>query len=1109
MEKPTPNEESLGREATLFDDLEGDTLLDEDNATQKAAEAMRQAGHHYNAANIKVLEGLEAVRKRPAMYIGTTGPRGLHHCVFEVVDNSIDEALAGYCDSISVLIHKDGSCSVTDNGRGIPVDMHAEMKKPAVEVVMTTLHAGGKFDRDTYKVSGGLHGVGVSVVNALAEWLEVEVSVGGKVYHQRYQHGKTATQLKEIGKRKNSGTTVTFKPDAEIFTEGTDFSFDVLSQRLRELAFLNKGVSINITDERDGKKHEFQYKGGIVQFVKHLNDNKEPLHPKPIYHEGSKDTAEVEFALQYNDSYMETVFSYVNNINTVEGGSHLVGFRSALTRTLINYAEREGFTKNMKSAVTGDDVREGLTAVISVKLAEPQFEGQTKTKLGNSDVKGLVESIVGEGLRDFFEENPSVARKIIDKIVSAARAREAARKARELARRKSVLDGGGLPGKLADCSSNVPEQCELYIVEGDSAGGCFSGETKVALADGRALSFLDLVVEQEAGRQNFCYTIRRDGKIGLERILNVRRTKRSAEVVRLTLDNGDAIVCTPDHRFMLRDGSYKAAAELTPEDPVMPLRRKLSDMREPGITIEGYELAWDPGSDNWLFTHKLADWHNRWQGVYSESDGNHCHHVDFDKRNNNPTNIQRLAKEEHLEVHRRHIGVTLHRAEAVAKCRSIQKSDEFRARMSARMKQPETRELLSRQARQQWQDESYKAFMTESWRRFYEGNEEYRREMLSRLGAAQRRFWSSEENRRAQADRTRSYFEAHSERREALSQASKEQWRDPALLEWRRRATSSQWTAEFRERRRAALERTYYQKTMAALKQIEIQRGSVDLHAYQAHRAATRDKSLLRFDRFCQRYFGGEQARVVEAVVNYNHRVVKTERLSERVDVYDLEVPGTHNFALESGVFVHNSAKQGRDRRYQAILPIKGKIINVEKARLDKILGNEEIRTVITALGTSVDAEFDISRLRYHKIIIMTDADVDGAHIRTLLLTFLFRRFQHLVEAGHVYIAQPPLFLVKKGKEEIYCYSEVERDAASERLGKTKVAIQRYKGLGEMNPDQLWKTTMDPETRTLLKVNLDDLVEADTMFSILMGEQVEPRRKFIEENALYVRNLDV
>ncbi|HVP39142.1 MAG TPA: DNA topoisomerase (ATP-hydrolyzing) subunit B [Candidatus Saccharimonadales bacterium] len=1109
MKVPAASAKGAGPEPTLFGDLEGEPRLEDQSKSNPGADAAQPSGHHYNAANIKVLEGLDAVRKRPAMYIGTTGPRGLHHCVFEVVDNSIDEALAGYCDAISVAIRKDGSVSVTDNGRGIPVDLHAEMKKPALEVVMTTLHAGGKFDRDSYKVSGGLHGVGVSVVNALAEWLEVEVAVGGKVYHQRYERGRTVTPLKETGKRKHPGTTVTFRPDPEIFTEGTDFSFDVLSQRLRELAFLNKGINIDITDERTGKKHEFQYKGGIVQFVKHLNENKEPLHPKPIYHQGVKDTTEVEFALQYNDSYMETVFSYVNNISTIEGGTHLVGFRSALTRTLANYAEREGFLKNLKAAVTGDDVREGLTAVISVKIAEPQFEGQTKTKLGNSEVKGLVESIVGEGLRDFFEENPAVARKIIEKIISAARAREAARKARELARRKSVLDGGGLPGKLADCSSNVPEQCELYIVEGDSAGGCFSGDTKVALADGRALSFIELIAEQEAGRQNFCYTIRRDGKIGLERILNVRKTKRNAEVVRLKLDTGETIVCTPGHRFMLRDGSYKAAAEMTPADSVMPLRRKLSDIREPGITIDGYEMAWDPRSDSWLFTHKLSDWHNRWQGVYSEDDGDHCHHVDFDKRNNNPTNIRRLTKEEHLELHRQHAGATLHRPDTVEKCRGIRKSDEFRARMSQRMKQPETRVVLSRQAREQWQDEDYKAFMGECWRKFYEGSEGYRRENRSRLDGAQRRYWASEEHRRAQAGRVRSHFEAHPERRGALRMASTAQWQDPALREWRRRTTSSQWTPEFRARRRAALEGTYYRKTIAALKQIEINRGFVDLDAYQAHRAATRDKSLLRFDRFCQRYFSGEQARALMAVGNYNHRVVQVERLSERMDVYDLEVPGTHNFALQSGVFVHNSAKQGRDRRFQAILPIKGKIINVEKARIDKILSNEEIRTVITALGTGVDDEFDLGKLRYHKIIIMTDADVDGAHIRTLLLTFLFRRFPHLVEEGHVYIAQPPLFLVRKGREEIYCYNEPERDAASERLGKKNVAIQRYKGLGEMNPDQLWKTTMDPETRTLLKVNLEDAVEADSIFSILMGELVEPRRKFIEENALSVRNLDV
>ncbi len=632
-------------------------------------------GHHYDATSITVLEGLEAVRKRPAMYIGDIGVRGLHHLIWEVVDNAVDEALAGHCDEIWLTIETDGSLTVRDNGRGIPVDMHATMKKPALEVVMTTLHAGGKFDNASYKVSGGLHGVGVSCVNALSEWCRVEVLREGKLYSQEYHRGTpTAPMATKPAEKKDkgSGTTVRFKPDGTIF-ETVDFHWDTVASRLRELAYLNSGLTMHLLDARNDKQMDYFAKGGITEFVKFLNTNKEVLH-KPVVFARERDNVAVEISLQYNDTYAETLLSFVNNINTIEGGTHVGGFRSALTRTLVNYAKSEGLMKSLKADIGGEDVREGLVAVISVKMQNPQFEGQTKTKLGNSEIKGAVETVVGEGLREYFEENPSVARKIVDKMISAARAREAARKARDLARRKTILDGGSLPGKLADCSFDDPKDCEIYIVEGDSAGG---------------------------------------------------------------------------------------------------------------------------------------------------------------------------------------------------------------------------------------------------------------------------------------------------------------------------------------------------------------------------------------------------------------------------------------------------SAKQGRDRRFQAILPIRGKILNVEKARIDKILANEEIRSIITALGAGVKDEFDISKLRYHKIILMADADVDGAHIRTLLLTFLFRELRPLVDHGHIYIAQPPLFLVKAGKDEIYCFDDKEREEAIARIGKKNVLVQRYKGLGEMNPDQLWKTTMNPETRTLVRVNSEDAVEADRIFTILMGEQVEPRRQFIEENALAVKNLDI
>jgi len=631
----------------------------------------------YTAQGIQVLKGLEAVRKRPAMFIGGTGPDGLHHLVYEVVDNSVDEALAGFCDHVQVFLHTDGSVTVIDNGRGIPVDMHAEQKRPAVEVVMTMLHAGGKFDKKSYKVSGGLHGVGVSVVNALSEWLEVEVRRDGHLWRQRYARGVPTTPVHKAGETTETGTRVTFLADLDIF-ESRDYSFDTLSQRLRELAFLNTGVRIYIEDERaKNRKHEFKYQGGITEFVKHLNSNKVPLHPEPIYIQAERDLVQCEIAMQYNDSYTENIFAFANNINTTEGGTHLVGFKAALTRVINNYAQKNGLLKSDKMQIAGEDVREGLAAVISVKLPEPQFEGQTKTKLGNSEVKGLVESIVSAGLGEFLEENPPIARRVVDKTLAAARSREAARKARELTRRKSALESTSLPGKLADCQSRDPGECEIFLVEGDSAGG---------------------------------------------------------------------------------------------------------------------------------------------------------------------------------------------------------------------------------------------------------------------------------------------------------------------------------------------------------------------------------------------------------------------------------------------------SAKMGRDRVFQAILPLRGKILNVEKARLDKMLSNEEIRNIITALGTGIGQdEFDTAKLRYDKVVILSDADVDGAHIRTLILTFFYRHMKDLVEKGHLYIAQPPLYSLKKGGHMRYAYSDAERDKVLAEMGQGAkgVYVQRYKGLGEMNPEQLWETTLNPANRTILRVRLEDAVEAENIFTILMGEEVEPRRRFIEENAHEVMNLDI
>ncbi|KAF3886254.1 MULTISPECIES: DNA topoisomerase (ATP-hydrolyzing) subunit B [Nostocales] len=1076
----------------------------------------------YSAAQIQVLEGLEPVRKRPGMYIGTTGPRGLHHLVYEVVDNSIDEALAGYCTHVEVDLNADGSVTVVDNGRGIPTDIHPQTGKSALETVLTVLHAGGKFGSGGYKVSGGLHGVGVSVVNALSEWVEVTVWRDKKVHNQRYERGVPVTDLvAKSYKESRTGTAVSFKPDSQIFTTTTEFDYTTLASRLRELAYLNAGVKITFTDNRlellksdQPKVETYEYKGGIREYIAYMNSDKQPLHEEIVYVQGERNNVQVEVALQWcTDAYTDNVLGFANNIRTVDGGTHLEGLKTVLTRTLNAIARKRNKIKENEPNLSGEHVREGLTGVISVKVPDPEFEGQTKTKLGNTEVRGIVDSLVGEALNEYLEFRPSIADSILDKAIQAFKAAEAARHARELVRRKSVLESSPLPGKLADCSTRDPKESEIFIVEGDSAGGCFDGDTLVALADGRSLSFKEIVAEQAMGKEHFCYTIRNDGTVGVERIVNPRMTKANAKVIKVTLDNGETIVCTPDHRFMLRDGSYKPAALLTPHDSLMPLYRQLSDTRQPGITINGYEMVWNPRSDSWLFTHVLADWYNRSLGIYRLTDGDHCHHIDFNKRNNNPTNLQRLPAAQHLALHRAHVGQTLHRQDAIAKSRKTRQSKEFRAKMSQRMQQGQTRQMLSQQARVQWQDQAYKAYMVSKWREHYNTNDTYRQQNTERLNKAQQDYWSDEANCISQAEGVRNYYANHPQARTVNSQLAKQQWQDENLLNWRREKTQEQWTPEFRAKRKAALEQTYYCKTLAALKQIEVEQGKLDLDVYQSYRLQTKDKSLLRFDSFCNRYFHGNQALATEAVTNYNHRVVSIESLEERVDVYDIEVPHTHNFALASGVFVHNSAKQGRDRRFQAILPLRGKILNIEKTDDAKIYKNTEIQSLITALGLGVKGEeFDASQLRYHRVVVMTDADVDGAHIRTLLLTFFYRYQRALIEQGYVYIACPPLYKVERGKNHRYLYSDRElQEHIASFPENANYTIQRFKGLGEMMPQQLWDTTMDPAQRTLKQVEIEDAAEADRIFTILMGDRVAPRREFIETygSKLNLMDLDI
>ncbi|MDP2942955.1 MAG: toprim domain-containing protein, partial [Candidatus Omnitrophota bacterium] len=978
---------------------------------------------------------------------------------------------------------------------------------------------------------------------------------------------------------------------------------------------------------------------------------------------------------------------------TIEGGTHLSGFKSALTRVINQYCKNKGLFKNEEMTLSGDDVREGLTAVVSVRLPEPQFEGQTKTKLGNSEVEGLVASIVNESLSSYFEENPSIANKIADKCFLASRAREAARKARELTRRKGALEGVGLPGKLADCSERDPALCEVYLVEGDSAGGCFTADTKIALSDGRNLTFEELMREWREGKTNYCYTIKNDGQVGIEKIMNPRLTRKNTKVIKVILDNNEIIVCTPDHKFMLRDGSYIEARDLKPQMSLMPLRREKSQLGG-RITIKGYEMILNPVSHKWVFTHMLADRYNIERGIYKEADGPHKHHIDFNKLNNKPDNLARMSREQHLELHRQQAKLTLHREDVIAKCNGIKRSPEYRRKISCVMKE-KLRDVLSARAKKQWENPAYGKFMADKFLEFYNSNSEYRNKNNALLDRAQKNYWSKQENRVKQAVRVKKYFIDNPEAKRHLSEKAKREWQDAALVEWRRRKTREQWTVEFRKKRKIAYDRVYMNSSLEFARGVYDKYGDITFYEQERRGQSKFNKNVVTLDTLMSRFFNGDKEVLFEAVKNYNHKIKSIEELTGRRDVYDVEVPDTHNFALACGIFVHNSAKQGRDRRFQAILPLKGKIINVEKARLDKVLANDEIRTIISALGCGVGEEFDVAKIRYNKVIIMCDADVDGSHIRTLLLTFFHKQMGALLEKGHIFIAQPPLYKIKRGKREEYIqtegqmnsillelgseglklvrikdkhdytdaqlkgilnvlveledltsgldkkgvnvskylisihqktkklpiymvkvegkdqfvynddelakfvedeekkssaevelkenskgsgrdtslgkginlleiyeaeeieklikelekfglsaedYEPVDPDVSSvakgkekakapfklegeeetlefkslrdileyiRNLGKKGMSIQRYKGLGEMNPQQLWDTTMDPDKRTLLKVTMEDAVEADEMFTILMGDAVEPRREFIEKHAPEVRFLDI
>ncbi|MGA3292132.1 MAG: ATP-binding protein [Candidatus Microgenomates bacterium] len=1081
-------------------------------------------GSEYTAEQIQVLEGLEPVRKRPGMYIGSTDARGLHECLREIVDNSVDESFAGVCDTVWISLNKDGSATVRDNGRGIPVEKQKKTGISALELTMTKLHAGGKFGGGAYKVSGGLHGVGASVVNALSSYFRVVVLRDNKAYYQEYHKGKPVKKVSEINQEQlnkwfpeswgikvsanQTGTITTFVPDKEIFGD-LKLENNKAKNLLRDRAYLVAGLTFHFIDENDGDEATFYFEGGIKSLVAHSNRGKNVL-TDVVYISKDNGVISCEAALQYSDSFNENVKGFVNGIYTTDGGTHVTGFRIALTRSITDYYKRmQNGNGKEETTFTGDDMKEGLTAIVYIKMPSEalQFESQTKAKLNNPEIQGFVATVVKEGLDTYFEEHPADARKIVEKVMLSARARLAARAAKDAVLRKGALEGAALPGKLADCQSSDPEVSELYLVEGDSAGGCFSGNTKIALADGRNITFKELVKEDCQNKKNYCYSIRKDGNIGISLIKNPRITKKNTSVIKIVLDNNEEITCTPNHLFMLRDGSYKKAVNLKSTDSLMPLRRQFSKIGR-RITIEGYEMVFDTKDMRWIFTHMLSDKYNLENSVYDELKWPYRHHIDFNKLNNNPDNITRLTKEEHLKLHSSKIKQNLLRPDVLEKLVKLRKTPEFREKMRKVMLMPKTRKLLSERAKKQWLDANYKKYMADKFLEFYNNNEEYREKSLEILKKSQKKYWSNIDNRRLQSEKVKNFFETHPEQKKLLKQLSEKQWQNSELLEWRSKKTKEQWTDGFRKSRKISYNKIYLIKALRVLNQIYKDYGEVDIDKYQKIRQKTNDKSLVKYQTILLRFFDGDSKKLQTAVTNYNHRIKKIIRLEKRIDVYDLEVEKTHNFALAGGIFVHNSAKQGRDRRHQAILPLRGKILNTERIQLDAIVKSEEIKNLIVALGCGIGDSLNYDKIRYHRIIIMTDADVDGSHISALFLTFFYRHMPEIINRGYLYIAISPLYKIQCGKDTYYALNDAEKDKIIATLGDKKYSQQRYKGLGELNPAQLWETTMNPETRTLKRVTIEDTETANNMFDMLMGEDVPPRKKYIQTHAK-LANLDI
>lgn len=1105
----------------------------------------------YGADDLTHLEGLEAVRKRPGMYIGSTDSRGINHLFSEIVDNSTDEGVAGHASKIVVTLHADGSVQVDDDGRGIPTDVHAKSGLSGVELVLTKLHAGGKFGGSGYKTSGGLHGVGASAVNALSHRFDVTVKRGGKVHEMSFAHGvpgvfdgpgpkaKFTRQggLNVVGKMKRNertGTSIRYWYDARYFENGAALDVEAVRSKLRNTAFLVPGVTYVLrTALEDSISEEvFHYPSGLTDMVEFLAPSGDRavsgtlvITGSGTYYENAADEngvmrskverqAEIEVALRWGTGYERTVECFTNTIRNMHGGTHRRGFDRAVLKAIQDaISKTRGLLKPKEDMPTLDDVLEGMTAVVHVRIPEPQFTSQTKDELSTAGITKVLQGIVDQQVRAWTEDRKTKveAKTVLQKVVDASRVRLTQKQQKDAARRKTALEGAAMPAKLVDCRTTGVSRSELFLVEGDSALGCFTEETRVALASGKSLSFGELVEDWERGVTHFGYATNKAGRVVVVPLAEPRLTKKDAPLVRVTLDNGESVRCTPDHLFRLRDGSYRRADALQPGDSLMPLYRSVSSKKE-GHNLDGYERVWMNDRQEWVYTHHLSDAYNLRHGLDDTANGNVRHHVDVNKRNNDPRNLKRMTWEDHAALHAAMMGEHLH--EGYRAWLAAGGAEFKSAMLSEQWKNPEFRASCLARLAARNQDHEFRVRIEQAFQDWYSAlSEDDKAAYAERMRALQAEYWAKPELRAAAAERVRAFFEQPGKREEWRERALV-QWQDAELLAWRSQTTTEQFADPAESTPRA--ERVSKQvkgRRIAALKRLAPMLGTesnVELFfSYELDRRENA-KTGLRFFNILAHY-DDDFARLREAASMVNHAVASVEALPEREDVYDLTVDGYHNFALEAGVFVHNSARMARVSEYQALLPLRGKILNVQKASLADTLRNAEIASIVQVLGAGTGRTFDITQMRYGRVILMADADVDGSHIRTLLITLFAKYMRPVIEDGRLYAAMPPLHKVMtrgRNAETHFTFTQRQMEqkvAQLEKAGKQVVTpVPRFKGLGEMDADELWETTMNPATRSVRRITMDDAEAAEEALELLMGEKVEPRRNWLVESAARV-----